>query len=83
MPVGRKAGGIVFHHTRNTAVTDMLSGDAPMTPHDAMAISNHKTLSMLKTYNLGNVEALRARLAASRVDRTQHVETFRDAATKT
>ena len=82
MPVGRKAGGIVFHHTRNTAVTDMLSGDAPMTPHDAMAISNHKTLSMLKTYNLGNVEALRARLAASRVDRTQHVETFRDAARK-
>jgi len=82
MPVGRKAGGIVFHHTRNTAVTDMLSGPTPMTPHDAMAISNHKTLSMLKTYNLGNVEALRARLAASRVDRTQHVETFHDAAKK-
>jgi len=82
MPIGRKAGGIVFHHTRNTAVTDMLSGDTPMTPHDAMAISNHKTLSMISHYNLGNVEALRARLASSRVDRTQHVETFRQAAEK-
>ena len=67
LPVGRKAGGFIFHNTRNTAVTDMLASGR-MSPADAMVISNHKTESMVKHYNLGNIEGLRERLAAARVE---------------
>jgi integrase len=77
LPVGRKAGGFVFHHTRNTAVTDMLASGVLSTA-DAMAISNHKTESMVKHYNLGNIEGLRERLAAARVE----VERLQEKATR-
>lgn len=65
LPVGRKAGGYTFHHFRNTAVTDMLAS-GKMTEADAMKVSNHKTASMIRHYNLGNIEALRERLEESR-----------------
>jgi integrase len=64
LPVGRKAGGPIFHDTRNTAVTDLLAGDVPI--DKAMAISGHETTSMIKHYDLGNVEALRASFTRSR-----------------
>jgi len=67
LPVGRKAGGYTFHHTRNTAVTDMLASGTLSTA-EAMAISNHKTEAMIKHYNLGNIEALRERLERARVE---------------
>src|SRR5262252_4116657 len=65
LPVGRREGGYTFHHTRNTAVTDMLASGVLSTA-EAMAISGHKSESMIKHYNLGNVEALRERLERSR-----------------
>jgi hypothetical protein len=64
LPVGRKAGGPIFHDTRNTAVTDLLAGGMPQ--HEVMKVSNHETTSMIKHYDLGNIEALRARLEQSR-----------------
>jgi integrase len=67
LPVGRKAGGYTFHHTRNTAVTDMLAS-GKLSTAEAMAISGHKTESMIKHYNLGNIEALRERLEQARTE---------------
>jgi integrase len=67
LPVGRKAGGYTFHHTRNTAVTDMLASGT-MSTGDAMHMSGHKTESMIKHYNLGNTEALRERLERARIE---------------
>jgi len=64
LPVGRRAGGPLFHDTRNTAVTDLLAGGVPI--HEAMKISGHETTSMIAHYDMGNVEALRQRVAASR-----------------
>jgi integrase len=64
LPVGRKAGGPLFHDSRNTAVTDLLAGG--MGDREAMKISGHETLSMIDHYDMGNIEALRQRVAASR-----------------
>src|SRR5262245_37493560 len=63
-PVGRKAGGYTFHHTRNTAATDMRA--AGMTTDDIMDVGGWKTAEMVRRYDLKDVEALRARLAAAR-----------------
>jgi integrase len=64
LPVGRKAGGYVFHHTRNTAATNLWGGG--MDEDDAMKITGHLTHAVFDRYNLGDVEKLRERLAASR-----------------
>jgi hypothetical protein len=63
-PVGRKAGGFTFHHTRNSAATDLAA--AGLTIEDVMAVGGWKTASVARRYNLGNLDALRARLVASR-----------------
>jgi len=77
LPIGRKAGGYVFHHTRNTAVTDLLAS-GKLSAAEAMVISGHKTESMVKHYNMGNLEALRERLEAARVE-TERMQQRTDA----
>jgi len=67
MPVGRKNGGLTFHYFRNTAVTDML-GSGRLSIDEAMQMSAHKTTSMVRHYNLGNLTALRERLNEARVE---------------
>ncbi len=64
LPFGRKAGGFVFHHTRNTAATDLAA--AGCTIEDVMKIGGWKTAAVARRYDLGNLEALRARIAAAR-----------------
>jgi integrase len=64
LPPGRKVGGFVFHHTRNTAATNLRAGG--MEEADAMLVTGHTTTHVFKHYNLGNVEALRARLSKAR-----------------
>jgi hypothetical protein len=63
LPIGR-ADGFIFHSTRVTAVTDLRAGG--MDEADAMKITGHKTAFVFRHYDLGDVDALRARLAASR-----------------
>jgi integrase len=63
-PVGRKAGGFVFHHTRNTAATNLRAGG--MEEADAMKITGHTTTHVFRHYDIGDVEALRERLARAR-----------------
>jgi hypothetical protein len=64
LPVGRKAGGYVFHHTRNTAVTNLRASG--LDESDCMQVTGHKTGHVFRHYDLGNVEALRQRLAQAR-----------------
>ena len=64
LPVGRKAGGFTFHHTRNTAATDLRAAGLPV--EDIMDIGGWKTTEMVRRYDLKDVEALRARLASAR-----------------
>jgi integrase len=64
LPVGRRAGGYVFHHTRNTAATNLRAGG--MDEADCMKVGGWKTAHVFKHYDLGNVDALRARLSAAR-----------------
>jgi hypothetical protein len=61
----RRAGGYVFHHTRNTAATNLRAGG--MDEADAMKITGHQTAHVFRHYDLGDVEVLRGRLAKSRV----------------
>ena len=49
-PIGRKAGGFTFHHTRHTAVTNLVNAGVPA--HEAMAISGHTTRSVFDRYSL-------------------------------
>src|SRR5262245_5322455 len=77
LPVGRKNGGYVFHHLRNTAVTDLLAS-GKLSAAEAMVISGHKTESMVKHYNMGNLEALRERLEAARLE-TERMQQRTDA----
>lgn len=49
-PVGRKAGGFVFHNTRHTAVTNLVNAGVPA--HEAMAVSGHTTRSVFDRYSL-------------------------------
>jgi hypothetical protein len=67
LPVGRKAGGYVFHHSRNTAATDLRA--AGLSEGDCMALGGWKSRAVFDWYNLGDVEALRDRLAAAREQR--------------
>src|SRR5262249_50301939 len=64
LPAGRKQGGFVFHHTRNTAATDLTAGGMPEA--DVMKIGGWKTAHVFRHYDLGNVDALRQRLAQAR-----------------
>ena len=50
----------VFHHTRNTATTDLRAHG--MQEADAMKVTGHRTAHVFRHYNLGDVEALRASL---------------------
>src|SRR5262249_37421229 len=63
-PVGRKRGGFVFHHTRNSAVTNLVAGGVP--EGDAMKVTGHQTAHVFRYYDLGDIEALRVRLAQRR-----------------
>jgi hypothetical protein len=63
-PVGRKHGGYVFHHTRNSTATNLRAGG--MDEADAMKITGHQTAHVFRHYDLGNVEALRERLTRAR-----------------
>ena len=63
-PVGRTAGGYVFHHTRNSAATNLRAGG--MEEADAMKITDHTTTHVFRHYDVGDVEALRERLARAR-----------------
>jgi integrase len=69
LPIGRKAGGFVFHNTRNTAATDLRAGG--MDEGDVMAIGGWKTANVFRHYDLGDVHALRERLAAARAKAAQ------------
>jgi len=57
LAVGRKAGGYVFHHTRNTAATDMRAGG--LGEDETMRVGGWKTREVFDRYNLGDVEAVR------------------------
>ena len=62
--VGRKLGGLTWHCTRNTAATDLVA--AGCTIEDVMKVGGWKTADVARRYDLGNLEALRARIAAAR-----------------
>jgi len=64
IPAGRKGGGLVWHCTRNTAATDLAA--AGCTIEDVMAVGGWKTAEVARRYNLGNLDALRGRIAAAR-----------------
>ena len=49
---------------RNSAATDPAA--AGLTIEDVMAVGGWKTAAVARRYNLGNLDALRARIAASR-----------------
>jgi integrase len=59
-PVGRKAGGYVFHNTRHTAVTNLVNGGTPT--HEAMRVSGHTTRSIFDRYSIGSEDETRAAL---------------------
>ena len=59
-PVGRKAGGYVFHNTRHTAVTNLVNGGTPT--HEAMRVSGHATRSIFDRYSIGSEDETRAAL---------------------
>jgi integrase len=63
-PVGRKAGGYVFHHTRNSAVTNLVASG--MTETDAMKVTGHTTAHVFRHYDIGDVDTLRDKLARRR-----------------
>jgi hypothetical protein len=63
-PVGRKSGGYVFHHTRNSAVTNLVASGKLET--DTMKVTGHNTAHVFRHYDIGNVDALREKLARRR-----------------
>src|SRR5262249_51976356 len=62
-PVGRKAGGYVFHNTRHTAVTNLVNAGTPA--HEAMNASGHRTRSVVDRYSIRVDERTRAALRAT------------------
>jgi integrase len=61
-PVGRRAGGYVFHNTRHTAVTNLVNAGVPA--HEAMTVSGHRTRSVFDRYSLSLKAQTRAALRA-------------------
>jgi integrase len=68
LTVGRKDGGLTWHCTRNTAATDLVA--AGCTIEDVMKVGGWKTADVARRYDLGNLEALRERMAAARTRAT-------------
>jgi integrase len=64
LPIGRSTGGFVFHHTRNTAATDLRAGG--MDEADVMRVGGWKSRHVFDHYDLGDVDALRQRLTQAR-----------------
>lgn len=64
LPVGGVAGGYVFHDTRRTAATTLRAGG--LEEVDAMKVTGHKTAHVFRTYDMGNVERLRAAMDRAR-----------------
>ena len=59
-PVGRKAGGYVFHNTRHSAVSNLNGAGVPDSV--AMTISGHRTPSVFKRYAIRQESVQRAAL---------------------
>src|SRR5947208_13834566 len=62
--VGRKHGGLVWHCTRNTAATDLAANGCAI--EDVMTVGGWRTAEVARRYDLGNLDALRARITAAR-----------------
>jgi integrase len=73
-PVGRKAGGFVFHNTRHTAVTNLVNAGVPA--HEAQAVSGHRTRSVFDRYSIPLKEQTRGALRRQ----TAYLEAQREAA---
>jgi integrase len=61
---GRQAGGYTFHGTRHSAATNLRAGG--LEEADAMRITGHQTAHVFRHYDIGNTDALRARLSKAR-----------------
>jgi len=61
-PVGRKAGGYVFHNTRHSCLTNLAAEGVPDTV--ARSISGHRTASVHERYQITQESAKRAALEA-------------------
>jgi integrase len=64
LPVGAVAGGYIFHDTRRTAATMLRAGG--LDEARTMQVGGWKTAHVFRTYDLGDVERLRAELAQAR-----------------
>jgi integrase len=64
VPAGRAAGGYTFHGTRHSAATNLRAGG--LEEVDAMRVTGHQTAHVFRHYDIGNVDALRERLARAR-----------------
>ena len=62
--VGRASGGYTFHGTRHSAATNLRAGG--LEEIDAMRVTGHQTAHVFRHYDIGNVDALRERLARAR-----------------
>jgi hypothetical protein len=69
LPVGVVAGGYIFHDTRRTAATTLRAGG--LDEAHTMQVTGHKTAHVFRTYDLGDIERLRAELARARASADQ------------
>ncbi len=64
LPVGRKAGGYVFHGTRHSAATNLRA--AGLEESDCMRVTGHQTAHVFRHYDLTDTDALRDRITSAR-----------------